>query len=146
LLSELGYKPYLIDYEWQRRQWGKSSFNIVRLLITAYSMIFSFSRLPLRLIMATGFIIATLSVLFGLFEVVLYLVHGPTAMRGITTLIVAQFFFSGINAIFLGIIGEYVGRISHQTRYGRRVAISRTLNIPFNPNMARTRGKRRFKR
>jgi hypothetical protein len=45
------------------------------------------------------------------------------------TIIVALFFFSGINAVFLGIIGEYVGRIYHQARYGRRVAVRRLLNI-----------------
>jgi dolichol-phosphate mannosyltransferase len=46
------------------------------------------------------------------------------------TIIVALFFFSGVNAVFLGIIGEYVGRIYHQSRYGRRVAVRRMLNFP----------------
>ncbi|MEI9902221.1 MAG: glycosyltransferase family 2 protein [Hyphomicrobium sp.] len=130
LLSELGYKPHLIDYEWQRRQWGKSSFNFSRLVSTAYNMIVSSSRLPLRLILIAGIFVAGLSILFGIFQIVLYLVDGTTAPQGITTLIVAQFFFSGINAIFLGIIGEYVGRILQQTRYGRRVSVSRMINFP----------------
>ncbi|MCA8889874.1 MAG: glycosyltransferase family 2 protein, partial [Parvularculaceae bacterium] len=51
MLAELGYKPYIIDYEWQRRQWGKSNFSMTKLFRTAYDMVFSFSRLPLRLIM-----------------------------------------------------------------------------------------------
>ena len=55
--------------------------------------------------------------------------QGPAADRGITTIITALFFFSGINAVFLGIIGEYVGRIYQQIRYGRRVAIQRLLNF-----------------
>ena len=134
LLSELGYKAFIIDYEWQRRQWGKSSFDLAALLRAAYNMVFSFSRLPLRLILMSGLVIAGLSVLFGMFQIILYLIDGPAANRGITTLIVAQFFFSGINSIFLGIIGEYVGRISQQTRYGRRVAVARTLNLPVSPS------------
>ena len=129
LLAELGYRPYIIDYEWKARDWGQSSFSFAKLFRTAYDMIFSFSRLPLRLIMIMGFVIAGASLLFGLLILVLYLFQGPVAGRGITTIITALFFFSGINAVFMGIIGEYVGRIYQQTRYGRRVAIHRLLNF-----------------
>ena len=129
MLAELGYKPYIIDYEWQARSWGESSFRLSALFRTAYDMIFSFSRLPLRLIMILGFVIAGLSVLFGLFQIALFFIYGPAAGRGITTIITALFFFSGINAVFMGIIGEYVGRIYQQIRYGRRVAIQRLLNF-----------------
>lgn len=139
MLAELGHKPYLIDYVWQRRKWGKSSFSMTKLFRTAYDMIFSFSRLPLRLIMILGFLIAGLSLLFGLFQIALILITGSVAGRGIVTIIVALFFFSGINAVFLGIIGEYVGRIYHQSRYGRRVAVARLLNFeaPGRRNPAR---------
>jgi len=129
LLAELGYRPYIIDYEWKARDWGKSSFSLGKLFRTAYDMIFSFSRLPLRLIMILGFIIAGISVLFGIFQIALVLIQGTVAGRGITTVITALFFFSGINAVFMGIIGEYVGRIYQQIRYGRRVAIHRLINF-----------------
>ena len=129
LLAELGYRPFIIDYEWKERDWGKSSFSLGQLFRTAYDMIFSFSRLPLRLIMIMGFVIAGVSLLFGLLQIVLFLYQGSAAGRGITTLITALFFFSGINAVFMGIIGEYVGRIYQQIRYGRRVAIQRLLNF-----------------
>ena len=129
LLAELGYKPYIIDYEWQARRWGKSSFSIAKLFRTAYDMMFSFSRLPLRIIMILGFVIAGLSMLFGLFQIILYFIQGPAAGRGVTTIITALFFFSGVNAVFMGIIGEYVGRIYQQIRYGRRVAVQRLLNF-----------------
>ncbi len=129
MLAELGHRPFIIDYEWRARDWGKSSFNLGQLFRTAYDMIFSFSRLPLRLIMILGFVIAGTSVLFGAFQIALYLIQGPAASRGITTVITALFFFSGINAVFMGIIGEYVGRIYQQIRYGRRVAIHRLLNF-----------------
>jgi glycosyltransferase involved in cell wall biosynthesis len=129
MLAELGYQPYIIDYVWRRREWGKSSFSLAKLFRTAYDMIFSFSRLPLRLIMIMGFLIAGLSLLFGLIQIALVLFSGSVAGRGIMTVIVALFFFSGVNAVFLGIIGEYVGRIYHQTRYGRRVAVRRLLNF-----------------
>jgi glycosyltransferase involved in cell wall biosynthesis len=137
MLAELGYEPYIIDYVWRRREWGKSSFSLARLFRTAYDMIFSFSRLPLRLIMIMGFLIAGLSLLFGLVQIALVLISGSVAGRGIMTVIVALFFFSGVNAVFLGIIGEYVGRIYHQTRYGRRVAVRRLLNFtePANPHL-----------
>ncbi len=134
MLAELGYRPYIIDYEWQRRRWGKSSFSISKLFRTAYDMTFSFSRWPLRVIMVLGFIIAGLSLLFGFGQLILILIDGKVAGRGISTIIIALFFFSGMNAVFLGIIGEYVGRIYHQTRFGRRVAISRVLNLSEGQN------------
>ena len=129
MLAELGYEPFIIDYVWKRRTWGKSSFSLPKLVRTAYDMIFSFSRLPLKLIMIMGFIIASASFLFGLFQIVLMILAGSVAGRGFMTIIVSLFFFSGINAVFLGIIGEYIGRIYHQARYGRRVAVRRLLNF-----------------
>lgn len=136
MLAELGYRPFIIDYEWKRRRWGKSSFNVPKLFRTAFDMVFSFSRFPLRMITLVGFIVAGLSVLFGLFQLVLILIDGKVAGRGISTIIIALFFFSGLNAVFMGIVGEYVGRIYHQTRYGRRVAVSRMLNFAEQPSRA----------
>jgi hypothetical protein len=129
MLAELGYKPFIIDYEWKRRQWGKSSFNLPKLFRTAFDMVFSFSRFPLRVITIIGFLVAGLSILFGLVQLALILIEGKVAGRGISTIIIALFFFSGLNAVFMGIVGEYVGRIYHQTRFGRRVAVSRMLNF-----------------
>lgn len=129
MLSELGYEPVLIDYVWARRQWGRSSFGMRRLLRTAYDMTFSFSRLPLKLIMRAGLLIALISLVFVVVQLAIILIEGRVAGRGVTTLIVGLFFFSGINAMFLGVIGEYVGRIYQQLRYGRRVALRRKLNF-----------------
>lgn len=129
MLGELGYEPEIIDYVWSPRQWGKSSFSLRKLFKTAYDIIFSFSRMPLRLIMQAGFLIALFSLLFCIVQIILIIIDGKIAGRGITTLIVGLFFFSGVNAMFLGVIGEYVGRSYHQLRYGRRVAIRRMLNI-----------------
>lgn len=133
MLSELGYEPVLIDYVWARRQWGRSSFGMRRLLRTAYDMTFSFSRLPLKLIMRAGLLIALVSLVFVVVQLGIILFEGRVAGRGVTTLIVGLFFFSGINAMFLGVIGEYVGRIYQQLRYGRRVALRRKLNFDELP-------------
>ena len=129
MLAELGYKPFIIDYEWKRRQWGKSSFNLSKLFRTAFDMVFSFSRFPLRVITIIGFVVAGFSILIGLAQLALIMIEGRVAGRGISTIIIALFFFSGLNAVFMGIVGEYVGRIYHQTRFGRRVAVSRMLNF-----------------
>lgn len=129
MLGELGHEPFIIDYVWSRRRWGKSSFNIKRLLRTAYDMTFSFSRAPLKLIMRTGFIVAFVSLMMSVFQLALILWEGRVAGRGVTTLLMGLFFFFGLNAMFLGIIGEYIGRIYQQLRFGRRVSIRRTINL-----------------
>jgi glycosyltransferase involved in cell wall biosynthesis len=140
MLAELGYKPFIIDYEWKSRKWGKSSFSLAKMFQTAYDMIFSFSRLPLRIIMILGFVIAGSSMLFGLYQLAETVLFGRVGGRGISTIIVALFFFSGVNAVFMGIIGEYVGRIYHQARYGRRVAVRRILG--FGPEQTGSRSRR----
>ncbi len=127
MLSEPGYEPGLIDHTWARRPWGRSSFGMLRLLHTAYDMTFSFSRLPLKLIMRAGLLIALISLVFVVVQLAIILIKGRVAGRGGTTLIVGL--FSGINAMFLGVIGEYVGRIYQQLRYGRRVALRRKLDF-----------------
>ena len=50
------------------------------------------------------------------------------------------FFFSGLNLVFMGVVGEYVGRIYHQTRFGRRVAVSRLLNFTPETSVAAASG------
>jgi hypothetical protein len=74
------------------------------------------SRAPARIPLLGGFLISGLGFLVGLWTFVTNLVDAPTALQGIPTLIVALFFFGGIQLFFLGLIGEYVLSIQAQVR------------------------------
>jgi hypothetical protein len=71
---------------------------------------------PLRLCMLLGLIIAVSSVLFSLVTFIIHLVRRDLAPPGIPTLIVAVFFFAGLQLFFFGVLGEYVGAIHFQVR------------------------------
>jgi hypothetical protein len=84
------------------------------LLGLASDGIFAFSVVPLRAAAVLGAGSIGLSFLFALYSVYArFWMHSP---QGFTALIVAMTFLSGVNLLFLGIIGEYVGRVYEQTK------------------------------
>jgi glycosyltransferase involved in cell wall biosynthesis len=77
----------------------------------------SFTNVPLRVCMVAGLIIAALSLLFVFVQLFLLLfVSRGASPPGIPTLIIALFFFSGVQLFFLGFLGEYISAIHFQVR------------------------------
>jgi polyisoprenyl-phosphate glycosyltransferase len=118
-----------IPYTWKSRKNGKSKNSIFNLVDQAINGLISFSNLPLRIATLGGFVLATLSILYAFIQLVinLFLEEGFT-QPGIPTLIVAIFFFSGIQLFFVGILGEYIGAIHSQVRRGADVKVAERLN------------------
>jgi dolichol-phosphate mannosyltransferase len=84
------------------------------LLKLASDGIFAFSIVPLRAAAVLGVGAIGLSVLFALYSLYAkFRMHSP---QGFTAMILAMTFLSGINLFFLGIIGEYVGRIYEEAK------------------------------
>jgi len=105
-----------VPYTWGVRKKGKSKSNLLALIDQAINGFVSTSRAPARIALLGGFLISGLGFLVGLWSFVANLVDAPTALQGIPTLIVALFFFGGIQLFFLGLIGEYVLSIHAQVR------------------------------
>ena len=105
-----------VPYTWGVRKKGKSKSNLLTLIDQAINGFVSTSRAPARIALLGGFLISGLGFLVGLWTFVANLVDAPTALQGIPTLIVALFFFGGIQLFFLGLIGEYVLSIHAQVR------------------------------
>jgi len=76
----------------------------------------STSRAPTRIALLGGFLISGLGFFVGLSSFIANLVDAPTALQGIPTIIVALFFFGGIQLFFHGLIGEYVLSVHAQFR------------------------------
>ena len=76
-----------------------------------------------------GLVIATVCILFSALGVLLYLIAPHAAPRGTTTIIVALFFLSGIQLLFIGMLGEYITAIHNQVRGGPMVIESERLNV-----------------
>ena len=113
--SWVGFRQVGIEVERAKRHSGESKYSLMRLLKLALDGIFAFSIVPIRaaaLIGASVMFISMLYVFYALYAK-LFLHESP---QGFTALIVAVTFLSGVVLFFLGVIGEYVGRIYEETK------------------------------
>jgi hypothetical protein len=74
------------------------------------------SKLPLRVATFAGFCLAGVSLLVALGYLVYKLLRWDTFTLGLAPLVVGLFFFSSVQLIFIGIVGEYVGAILTQVK------------------------------
>ena len=88
---------------------GDSNYTFSKLIAQWMNMFVSFSIKPLRLATFFGLIISTVSFIFGMYFIVDKILH-PDITLGWTSLITAILFFSGIQILFLGLLGEYLGK------------------------------------
>jgi polyisoprenyl-phosphate glycosyltransferase len=114
LICELGYKRAEIEYTQPARKRGFTKNNFYILYDMAMLGITNHSKVPLRLAVFLGFISATVSLLMGIFYLIYKIVFWESFSVGIAPLVVGIFFFSSVQLIFLGILGEYIGSINTQ--------------------------------
>lgn len=110
LFATLGFKQKLLYYDRSARSSGKSRFSLWRLWNFALDGITSFSSLPLRIWSYFGFLLALSGFLYAIFIVVRVLILGVD-LPGYPSILVFILFFSGIQLISIGILGEYIGRL-----------------------------------
>ena len=110
LYAWVGFKTIGIPFQVENRRAGKSEFNFWRLSELALTGITSFTSLPLQLCSGFGAIIATLSIVYGLYIVLRTLILGVD-LPGWATLVAGVSFLSGIQLFSIGILGEYTSRI-----------------------------------
>ncbi len=111
LISEIGFRRCEIPYCQDKRQFGKSTYNFFRYYDYAMTGFVNYTKLPLRLAVFSGFILAGLSLLTALGYLIYKLLYWNTFQLGLAPLVVGLFFFSAVQLIFIGIIGEYIGAI-----------------------------------
>jgi polyisoprenyl-phosphate glycosyltransferase len=106
-----GLRQASIHIDRPQRAQGKTNYNFHRSLLVAIDGMVSFSVAPLRLATLAGGAIAVGSMGVGLVYGVLKIFYSTTFGPGWTSLIVSIFFIGGVQLMFMGIVGEYVGRI-----------------------------------
>ena len=113
MFAWVGFKQTSVTYERQVRAAGESKYSLMQMLRFAADGLLSFSTVPLRVTLGSGFVIAGLAFAAGIAAAVLKLI-GAFETPGWASLIVVLTFFSGVQLIVLGTIGLYVGRIYAQ--------------------------------
>jgi len=131
LRSWVGFRQTGIAVERAPRAAGKSSYTPAKLLRLAFDGIFAFSMAPLRAAALLGLATIAGSVLFAAYAVYVRLVLGRSPV-GFTALILVLTFFSGVQLLFLGVIGEYLGRVYEETKGRPRYVVDRTVGRPRN--------------
>ncbi|MFZ0293753.1 MAG: glycosyltransferase family 2 protein [Candidatus Sulfotelmatobacter sp.] len=110
----VGFHQIGIPIERAARRAGRTKYSPLRLLKLASDGIFAFSIVPLRAAAILGAAATGLSVFYSFYALyVKFYLHAP---QGFTALILAITFLSGVNLFFLGIIGEYVGRVYEEAK------------------------------
>ena len=110
MLAWLGFKIEIVDYIRPSRIGGKSSFNFFRLFELGIQGITAFSVKPLRMATIFGLITAIGSGLYAIYILVLA-INNKTPIPGYASLLIIVLFLGGMQLLFLGVIGEYLGRV-----------------------------------
>ena len=126
---ECGFRSVGISYTWRARKHGISRNRFHQLIDQALNGLISFSNAPLRMALWTGFVIAAFSFIYTIGVFLMTLFGFVRSEAGIPTVIVAVFFFGGVQLLFLGIIGEYIIAIFNQVR--RRPIVFERERINF---------------
>jgi glycosyltransferase involved in cell wall biosynthesis len=115
LRAWVGFRQVGIDVERGTRAAGKPKYTTWRLIQLGLDGICSFSIVPLRAATLSGLLAIAAAALFASYAVYERLVVGAAPV-GFTASLVVMVFLSGVQLLFLGVIGEYLGRIYSETK------------------------------
>lgn len=114
LLYYIGHKYVAVPLKRDARFAGKSGYNLSKMLSLTFARIFSFSMFPIRMVTYMGAFLCIGSMLAACGLIIYKLVGN--VVTGWTSMMVLMLFLFGLNFAFLGVLGEYIGRIFLETK------------------------------
>lgn len=114
LLYYIGSRYVAVPLKRDARFAGKSGYNLSKMLGLTFARIFSFSMFPIRMVTYMGALLCVGSMVAALALVIYKLVGN--VVTGWTSMMVLMLFLFGLSFAFLGILGEYIGRIFLETK------------------------------
>jgi glycosyltransferase involved in cell wall biosynthesis len=115
LRSWVGFRQIGIEVERDARFAGETKYSLLRLLRLAFDGIFSFSTLPIRAAGLVGLVAVIVSFVYAVYSLyVKFVLH--ISPQGFTAIVILVTFLSGVQLTFLGVIGEYIGRVYEETK------------------------------
>ncbi|MCU0417376.1 MAG: glycosyltransferase family 2 protein [Cytophagaceae bacterium] len=126
-ISWIGFRQTFIEYDRDERNGGTTGYTYKKMIRFALDGITSFSNLPLKFATVSGFIVSGIA-----FLIMLYALYSRFILKdfvpGWTSLILSVLFIGGVQLISIGIIGEYISRLSDNVR-NRPLYIIKESNI-----------------
>lgn len=111
MICELGYEIKTIPFVQPKRLKGITKNNFYTLYDIAMLGIITHSKLPIRIAAISGMFLGLTSSVVGIIFIILKLVYWESFPLGLAPIIIGLFFLLGIQLMFIGIIGEYIGSI-----------------------------------
>ncbi|SFG67961.1 dolichol-phosphate mannosyltransferase [Palleronia marisminoris] len=127
LISTMGFSQIGIDYDRDARTAGSSKFPLKAMVTLAVDGIVNHSLVPLRIASITSLCVGMATFLLAIFFLIGKLVLGQDWPAGFATTTMLLLLSITLNAMFLGIVGEYIGRIFQQTKRMNRPIVEADL-------------------
>ena len=129
-IAWVGFNQTAVEYQREERTAGTSGYTVKKMMRLAMDGITSFSNLPLRIATIAGFLVSGIT-----FCVALYALYSRFIAKdyvpGWTSIIISVLFIGGVQLITIGIIGEYISRISSNVRNRPLYVVSET-NLDYS--------------
>src|SRR5919109_4638713 len=130
LVGLVGFRQTGVPYDREARAAGSSKYNrFLGSVVIGFNGIVGFSRYPLQVISLLGIVLSMLAFLLALTYFVLK-VSGYPFPIGNPTIVIVVAFFSGIQMLSLGVMGEYVGRIYDEVRQRPKYIVESRRGFP----------------
>lgn len=112
IFSWLGFRQAPFEYERDARHAGETKYTLGKMVRFATTGLLYFSKKPLKLSLAVGFICIAIGLLLGIYVVMARLFNPPMAVTsGWASTMIVIIFFGGIQLFTVGVMGEYIGSI-----------------------------------
>lgn len=131
----VGFKQTGVEYKRAARHAGETKYPLSKMVRFALDGITSFSYLPLQLATYLGFLIAAISMLALIVVIIMRLTNATPDFYGQAATLVSVLFLGGIQLIFLGIIGEYLGRIYDEVKRRPLYIVSDVHGLEKKPDL-----------
>jgi polyisoprenyl-phosphate glycosyltransferase len=136
MVAYVGFKQAAVLYNRDPRLTGTGNYNrLIGSLRIGINGLVGFSSRPLQVMSMAGFVVAALSFAIGLWYVVQKLI-GVDLTPGLPTTVLVVSFFSGVQLLALGVVGEYIGRIYDETKRRPMYIVDRKVNFSASAGRA----------
>ncbi|RLJ04089.1 MAG: glycosyltransferase [Candidatus Aenigmatarchaeota archaeon] len=125
IIPYLGFNSGIVHYRRSPRKAGKTKYSLKKMLHLAWEGVTSFSIVPLRIISLVGFSIFIISLLLSCY--VLIAKYLGKTIPGWTSIILSLYILSGLIILFLGILGEYIGKIYMEVKQRPRFIVEEKI-------------------
>ncbi len=142
LVAFVGYRQLAIEYDREERLHGSGNYNRwLGSLKIGMNGVISFSSRPLQFVSLIGLAVALFGFMLGIWYVAQKFLDMPLT-PGLSTTVVVVTFFSGVQLVCLGLMGEYVGRIYDEVKQRPLYIVREEVHAKKAPKKEREKAPR----